>query len=536
MWEGHKDSAPNNGTGNSAVNDSESDFCESECSASYVSSASSSSYNPESSHRNACSPGQPHKENETCQHPDAGSRLSKSAICDHGRRLAVFPIHGTALSLREPFVSGVGRLEFLEAIKRGDIDFQACRRPVVLGYNEHGTVFLLPEAAVEPSTSPPSYRCPAPLCLSLSELGIFYSWEDAGTLGDAFDDIRLWELPLASGCMTCPEFKQPYVKEVFDVSTDWLYYFEEWSAFVQFMGTAWGLLWVRKLPASGSTGDAHSCVMPLMDCSDKQSLREVYKLRNLQIHGQHNLAKVDEALKPPGVVDGVTTERWAKTLLLLEEVLRDIRVLDAATCGDGRAILPLGAEASTRKDEKSGGNVGAFSSTPSDCPPPKASEAQHGKGEDLLNFTPFFSDRKEQTENRGSYETISGETLETKAATHEFRSEEQMSCAGEGFSEEGFMNYSPFFVRFLKAVAYWKLHIHTPEEQSRQKLAFVGYYSTNAHQRLVDAVSLLQRHKAKFSCAYQCPGRSLACDCTHCSNVVSVEQIVRILLESEVVV
>ncbi|EKF39271.1 hypothetical protein MOQ_000505 [Trypanosoma cruzi marinkellei] len=97
---------------------------------------------------------------------------------------------------------------------------------------------------------------------------------------------------------------------------------------------------------------------------------------------------------------------------------------------------------------------------------------------------------------------------------------------------------SLFFTSFLKAVAYWRTHLLSEEDQRQQPLAFVNYYGTDTQRRMMEAVDLLQRHKNLFDLddtdwSADTYLRLNASSCAAEKQPMSVHRIVQLLVENE---
>ncbi|EAN79616.1 hypothetical protein, conserved [Trypanosoma brucei brucei TREU927] len=515
IWKGEKVKICVDGVNGNDGSSAESDFVESECSESYVSSASSCSYrggSPYESNFSGCtsSPRIGRSNLQGCREDDAVAGVGTHDGQD--MTSVSFPVHGTLLSIRDPALTGGLLFQLHLADKEHTPYAEACRTAVVLGYSEQGEVFLLPVPSPCMTKKPSYYQSTPLLQLSLSELREYYSWGDNQLLEPTCDDVQSWELPHLGGFMVRPAFEHMWLATVFAVASDRLYYLSAWSAFVQFVGVAWGLPWVRKFPVNIPEGDPIvSFVAPLVGCNCGRSLREVYGLRELRRREQQGSTDVGTVPVPPGPVANADSSGWREFLRELQEVVGDA-VADWSQ-------LPAAAEHCDSKE-----------TTP---PTSAAVTAAERLREDDGQLTSSYVVGKRSGDGGLLSEASVGVVPAVESMLRSFGTEVQQDI-GRNISKDTGLP-SPFlFTLFLKAVAYWKSNLLTEEQQSSQPLAFIDYYGTNPHERFVEAIDLLRVHQSKFLSETRPNARSSGNYCDQCVGPWTVQRIVRMLAEPAV--
>ncbi|ESL10057.1 hypothetical protein TRSC58_02215 [Trypanosoma rangeli SC58] len=262
--------------------DVEEEFTESECSASYVSSASTYVCSEEGD-------GVPIEDGVPKEIVKVeGTECDRNASCVHDLGGAVAPVHGTLLTLREGSTGDKENLPIVSPCTEITLgDLESLHTVIVLGYSENGDVLLLPMPRVVSERGVCVYRCLPALQLSVMKLCEYYDCIRK-TDGDANRDIPSFKLPLREDAMTCPHLEQTPLRQVYNVSTDRVYYLSAWTAYVQFVGVAWGVPWLRVFslevstgntrPACGEEANAFSCIKPLCSCHGERQLCELYGL------------------------------------------------------------------------------------------------------------------------------------------------------------------------------------------------------------------------------------------------------------------
>ncbi|RNF22897.1 uncharacterized protein Tco025E_03034 [Trypanosoma conorhini] len=258
------------------------EFTESECSASYVSSASTCT-SDESGDCVSPEDGIP-KENVKA----GATRGDCSASCVNDRGGAVPPVHGTLLTLKNVYT---GEKETLPVVSlcteltAEEVD--SLYTVIVLGYREDGDVLLLPMPRLVLEEGRRMYRCLPALQLPLEKLYEYYDFNNT-TDYDANRETAFFKLPLGEDAMTAPHLERAPLSQVYNVSTDRVYYLSAWSAYVQFVGVAWGVPWLRVFtvedagggtrPDCGEEANSFSCMKPLPSCHDERQLCGAYGL------------------------------------------------------------------------------------------------------------------------------------------------------------------------------------------------------------------------------------------------------------------
>ncbi|RNF07694.1 hypothetical protein TraAM80_03216 [Trypanosoma rangeli] len=258
------------------------EFTESECSASYVSSASIYTCSEDGD-------GVPIEDGVPKEIVKAGgTECDRNASCVHDLGSTVPPVHGTLLMLREIYTGDKANLPIVSPCTEIAVgDLESLHTVIVLGYSENGDVLLLPMPRVVSEGGVCMYRCLPALQLSLMKLYEYYDCLRKAD-GDANRDTPSFKLPLREDAMTCPHLEQTPLRQVYNVSTDRVYYLSAWKAYVQFVGAAWGVPWLRVFsvevatgntgPACGEEANAFSCIKPLCSCHGERQLCELYGL------------------------------------------------------------------------------------------------------------------------------------------------------------------------------------------------------------------------------------------------------------------
>ncbi|ESS70530.1 hypothetical protein TCDM_00665 [Trypanosoma cruzi Dm28c] len=257
-------------------------FTESYCTDSYVSSASTytSSENGGSGFIENGFAKVNFREGETA--------CDRKASCENDLESAVAPVHGTVLTLKEPYTREEELLSicFLGTeITAGDLE--SYKTVVVLGYNEKGDAFLLPIPTLALKEGVCVYHCLPALQLELRKLYRYYDWVKNTEDSSHRDTVSL-KLPLGEESMNCPQLDRNSLRHVYDVFADRVYYLSAWSAQVEFVGVAWGVPWVKVIAVEGETGGTSfvsgegnnfcSYIKPLHLCHGKRQLYEAYGL------------------------------------------------------------------------------------------------------------------------------------------------------------------------------------------------------------------------------------------------------------------
>ncbi|KAH9599820.1 hypothetical protein LSM04_007281 [Trypanosoma melophagium] len=279
-------------TEESVETDEESEFMGSSCSESYVSSASTYS-------------GSSINEKNSIITSDRGiydEGTEKEMTLEGGNRElnvdgienAALPLHGSVLRLRDEYRNkNKEELPFYTVRADSDKDYRMENyfTSIFLGYDEHKNVFLLPTPHLNSENGLCAFRFSPILQISFTEMCQYYSWDYKTSINEYGNISISFNLPLGKDYMNSPILDQAALQNVFGVSTNKVYYLSLWSAYVQFVGVAWGLPWVIQLPCDGANNGSPSaakesndplCIEPLLYCYGERPLCEIYGLYESQ--------------------------------------------------------------------------------------------------------------------------------------------------------------------------------------------------------------------------------------------------------------
>ncbi|ORC88536.1 uncharacterized protein TM35_000161740, partial [Trypanosoma theileri] len=356
--------------------DEDSDYVGSSCSESYVSSAStysnsSSNNNNNSNEKNGmvASGSSVYGEEDTVNELTLECEGIESNVGEEEN--TVLPLHGTVMQLRETYRNNnKEELPFYLERTESDNDYRVENyfTPVFLGYDEHKNVFLLPTPYLSSENGICAYRFSPILQISYTELCHYYSWDfnpnnnEHGNISISFD------LPLGKEYMKSPILDQVTLQNVFGVSTKKVYYLSLWSVRVQFVGVAWGLPWVIRLPYDSVNNDSLSavkescdnyCIEPLLYCYGERPLCEIYGLCESQKD-----VSVPFTTLPPSLHSASAVNRKEKQKPLWEEYENQLEkdekkggataestTSSFASCGD---FIPRGTNYSAKLNKKDG--------------------------------------------------------------------------------------------------------------------------------------------------------------------------------------
>ncbi|KAH8619221.1 hypothetical protein ERJ75_000187800 [Trypanosoma vivax] len=482
-----------------AEEDDDESFVESECSDSYVSSASTTC---SASVAEVCS-----CENRMDRTPEMAKACPPSLELAPTSLMSL-PKHGTLLSTK--VLCG--------------IDLDASLSPYVLGYDEEEDVFIfVPPRWTTDSVGLTRSRDPSRVIrMPISVLSQCFHWQDAleGTSPNGKE--QAWEPPLSESFMVRPSLDQQELLEVFGVSPHSVHRLAALSTEVEFLGAAWGIPWVKPTRSTGVDADPSNRLVPLSLCHDNHSLREVYGLCE-QVPDSVHCVAVPDVGSLGGLMDGVEDGLARASQSPVSVPSHNTFPQKTApglhanqSVGEDQPVIHCGAEASTNAvlctNTLGNTSVGSDSEpfvmeVETEKPCFRANEANFHISETVGE--PAAPERRTEVDGRDADVAMSTEELTSTTSPT-----------------------SPFFTAFLKAVVYWKMGLLSSREQREHPLAFVEYYATNAHDRIVEAVELLHTHRHRLaSVAGVHPSLALG-NGTHILTA-NIGEIVRVLVELE---